>query len=95
MGGKESTIFILFFLDENKKVTIFLIKYYKVGFNELSIDLEAKILSKMSDYDTNTNISWKCPKQFEVVLLFLLAFSILYIIESGFSHVNSILTKQK
>ena len=65
---------------------------------EMSVDIEAKTLFKnksMVDYWTNINITNKYHKLCAAAEPFLLAFPSTYLVEAGFSHINSILTKQR
>lgn len=65
---------------------------------ELLSDLEAKTLHKnltISKFWTNINIMQKYAKLYEMAHPFLLAFPSSYMVEAGFSHVNSILTKYR
>ena len=63
----------------------------------MSVDLEDKMLFKnvnLSSFWTNINVAQKYRTLSEILLLFLLAFPSSCLEEAGFSHVNSILTKQ-
>lgn len=65
---------------------------------EMSVDLEAKVLFKrgnISGYWRNINIATKYPKLRAAAEPFLLAFPTSYMVEAGFSHANTILTKQR
>lgn len=65
---------------------------------ELISDLEAKTLLEnltISKFWTNINIMQKYVKLYEVAMPFMLAFPSSYMVEAGFSHVNSILTKYR
>ena len=64
---------------------------------EMSVDLEAKVLFKgnISEYWRNVNIATKYPKLKTTAEPFLLTFPTSYMVESGFSHANRILTKQR
>lgn len=65
---------------------------------ELLSDLEAKTLIKnltIHKFWTNINIKQKYVKLYEMAQPFMLAFPSSYMVEAGFSHVNSILTKNR
>ena len=61
-------------------------------------DLEAKSLFKgltLSEYWSNVTINNKYPRLSAAVEPLLLAFPSSYMVEAGFSHANSILTKER
>ena len=65
---------------------------------ELLPDLEAKTLNKnltIHKFWTNINIKEKYVKLYDMAEPFMLAFPSSYMVEVGFSHVNSILTKNR
>lgn len=65
---------------------------------EMCEDLEAKALFKsktLGEYWSNINTVTKYPKLRAAAEPFLLAFPTSYMVEVGFSHLNSILTKQR
>jgi len=65
---------------------------------ELLSDLEAKTLNKnltIHKFWTNINIKEKYVKLYDMAEPFMLAFPSSYMVEVGFSHVNSIFTKNR
>ena len=65
---------------------------------DMCADLEAKFLFKsltLCEYWSNVNINKQYPKLSATVEPFLLAFPSSYMVEAGFSHANSILTKER
>ena len=65
---------------------------------ELLSDLEAKTLLKnltISKFWTNINIIQKYEKLYKIAQPFMLALPSSYMVEAGFSHINSILTKYR
>ena len=64
----------------------------------MSVDLEAETLFKnngLGSFWVNVNILNKYPKLCGKVLPFLLAFPCSYLVETGFSHANALLTKER